>query len=100
MGRPAKTLVQTLPDERVVGCGFKTRGGVIRIQFPHPTEEGKYAELSTGIQVPKTLTRRKRTTRMSLHKSRETHSQGLYSHHQDKPERLAYLGNGLSVEVF
>jgi integrase len=52
MGRPAKTQF-SLPDGRVVGCGFKIRNGIVRIQFPHPTQPGKYSELSTGIAVPK-----------------------------------------------
>ncbi|MCU0705385.1 MAG: site-specific integrase, partial [Fimbriiglobus sp.] len=37
-----------LPDGRTVGASLKLRGDVYCVQFPHPTEKGKYVEKSTG----------------------------------------------------
>ncbi|OWK46486.1 tyrosine-type recombinase/integrase [Fimbriiglobus ruber] len=52
MGRQAK-FTFPLQDGRQVGASFKVRGGYLRVQFPHPSEAGKYVEASTGIEVPK-----------------------------------------------
>jgi len=43
----------TLQDGRTVGANFKVRGAFLAVQFPHPTEAGRYVELSTGVPVPK-----------------------------------------------
>jgi hypothetical protein len=44
--RPSITF--PLPDGRAVGASLKVRGDIYAIQFPHPTEKGKYVEKSTG----------------------------------------------------
>ena len=51
MGRRAKYTFP-LRDGRTVGANFKIRGDYFRVQFPHPTEEGKYVEVATGVPVP------------------------------------------------
>lgn len=42
------SMVYPLSDGRTVGASMKLRGEVYCIQFPHPTEKGKYIEKSTG----------------------------------------------------
>lgn len=42
-------MVYPLSDGRTVGASLKLRGDVYCIQFPHPTEKGKYVEKSTGF---------------------------------------------------
>jgi hypothetical protein len=55
MGRRA-TWRTPLPDGKLVGYGFKVRGGIFRVQFRHPTNPTKYMELSTGVEVPRNWT--------------------------------------------
>lgn len=43
----------SLPDGRVVGANYKVRGDYFHVQFPHPTEPGKYVGAGTGVAVPK-----------------------------------------------
>lgn len=52
MGRHAKNSLD-LGDGRRVGYSPKTRGGLFRVRFRHPTDPNKYVEASTGIAVPK-----------------------------------------------
>jgi len=52
MGRHARNVI-TVSDGVQVGYAPKTRGGLFRVQFRHPTEPGKYVETATGVAVPK-----------------------------------------------
>ncbi|MCE9562979.1 MAG: site-specific integrase [Planctomycetes bacterium] len=52
MSRRAKYTFP-LSDGRIVGANFKIRGDYFRVQFAHPTEEGRYVEAATGVAVPK-----------------------------------------------
>jgi len=52
MGRHARNVI-TVSDGVQVGYAPKTRGGLFRVQFRHPTEPGKYVEAATGVSVPK-----------------------------------------------
>ncbi|HEX4608553.1 MAG TPA: site-specific integrase, partial [Urbifossiella sp.] len=42
------SIVYPLSDGRTVGASLKVRGDIFAIQFPHPTQTGKYVEISTG----------------------------------------------------
>jgi integrase len=42
------SITYPLPDGRAVGASLKLRGDIYAVQFPHPTETGKYVEKSTG----------------------------------------------------
>lgn len=52
MGRRARNIIE-VADGRQVSYSPKVRGGLFRVQFPHPTEPGKYVEAATGVGVPK-----------------------------------------------
>jgi integrase len=48
--RPKPSIVYPLQDGRQIGANLKLRGKYLAIVFAHPTEPGKWIELSTGCE--------------------------------------------------